>query len=141
MDAYLIRLSAIRSLASHGRTSAADLVGSGQPDITVAVLQKIVAGREYAADKSPRPMPASAGLPEGPGRDASLGWLGQFSATATTGKADMVSDGVCSHLFHLLKSRHPGTVVQVGFDVRRQRLPIAASTDKECDRRFVRVRP
>jgi len=94
-------LSAIRSLVSHGRTSAADLVGSGQPDITVAVLQEIVAGREYAADKSPRPMPASAGLPEGLGRDASLGWLGQFSAMATTGEANMISDGVCSHLFSI----------------------------------------
>jgi hypothetical protein len=56
-------------------------------------------------------MPTSAGLPEGQGRDASLGGFRQFAATAPTGDADMVSDVVNSHLVPLKnKLRLAGTI-------------------------------
>ena len=96
---------------------------------------RIRGGQKSSAHASKRRTPGGAG----PGRLPWLAWAVLRNGNNRRGEYDL-RWCMQSFIFHLLKSRHPGTVVQVGFDVRRQGLTIAASTNKECDRRFVRVR-
>jgi len=64
---------------------------------------------------------------------------GEAAVSAET--VEDVESGMYIHvILHLLKSRHPGTVLQLGLDVRRRRFPVPARADQEQDRRLMRAR-